>query len=459
MKKNFGMTVLLGLLLALPAQAETVYYQPTPYPPTIPSIQPGVHIWDGWITSVFYGRTFIRDDTLKVGGWGDTYRTYIKFDVTGLPQSVSNATLWLQPYQWTDYSPTAVNFNLVTSDWLPPLPPMGWDHQPSATFLFGKVAPVPNQWWTTDITPSYAGWKSGSNNGLLLDPLGTNHQLDAFRSSRYIGPVVGGGHYDDRVQYRPKLQFDFIPPAGMPNFKLPLPDGYRWLLTNEVGGYECLGEIPTPDIAHQGRNYFSIDIKWLTDSTTSPYTRYNTPVLAAAGGKIIFAGGTDHHNLTGHDYDPNGFWVVIEHDSARDGTSSRGFTTRYIHLKARPARKNGLLLYGDRFIGRRFVPADRVAQGDQIGIMGTTGWYLDTNTNTLKRSSSGEHVHFGFRYLAAGASSKANGDGASSVPQLTKVIMEGLLLKSYQTECAVDPTRGNPVRIRYYPSTNAPTGN
>lgn len=55
------------------------------------------------------------------------------------------------------------------------------------------------------------------------------------------------------------------------------------------------------------------------------------------------------------------------------------------------------------------------------------------------------HLHFGVRY---------NNSGYSTVPQLAKVVMDSRILKSYQTECAVN-VNGTPTDwIRYYRSSN-----
>jgi murein DD-endopeptidase MepM/ murein hydrolase activator NlpD len=59
--------------------------------------------------------------------------------------------------------------------------------------------------------------------------------------------------------------------------------------------------------------------------------------------------------------------------------------------------------------------------------------------------SKGVHLHFGVRY---------NGSGSSTVPELAKVVMDGWLLKSFQTECSVDTTGTPAAKIRYYQSSN-----
>ena len=64
---------------------------------------------------------------------------------------------------------------------------------------------------------------------------------------------------------------------------------------------------------------------------------------------------------------------------------------------------------------------------------------VDANGNP---TSTGVHLHFGVRY---------QNHGYSHISELSKAIMEGLLFKSYQTECSV----GVPIDwIRYYRSGN-----
>jgi hypothetical protein len=80
------------------AQSTTVYYQPTPIPDAIlanpANSQMKFHIYDGWFGSV-YNTSMIRDDKLQVGGWGDTYMSLLRFELTALPKSATNAVLWL----------------------------------------------------------------------------------------------------------------------------------------------------------------------------------------------------------------------------------------------------------------------------------------------------------------------------------------------------------------------------
>lgn len=450
MRKVFGAVVALWLLVltAQFAQATTawVWYQPTPYPAVrvdgVPINKDNiaiVHSLEGWVSSVYYNQLFQRTNSLQIGGSGDYEKMYLKFDMTGLPGNVDYALLYLLPYA-TGYTSTPYQACPVTSTWNSS---MTWGSAPSYGVCSGFYsAPVANSW--SPVWLAYPGgspnwynqWKANTlvNNGIVLLPQTTNNTFDAFYSTLYnsygIDPLA-----DAR---RPALMLAFTPTLEL---KMPLPGvlgplKLTWLLTNEIGGYECKGEggdAYWPDIAHtdsgSSGNYYAIDISWVNkdgNGVPSQYGRYNTPVLVAAGGKVIDVGGGNNPG------DLNGFYIVIDHDS--DGNIITGFSTRYLHLKQAAARANGTPLA----IGNSVNP------GDQIGIVGTTGKYANGNP-----TSTAEHLHFGVRY---------QNHGYSYIPELAKVVMDGLILKSYQTECAVNGSGVPTSRIRYYNSTNTPTG-
>ncbi|MHB8652100.1 MAG: M23 family metallopeptidase [Minisyncoccota bacterium] len=211
--------------------------------------------------------------------------------------------------------------------------------------------------------------------------------------------------------------------------KMPLPGNHSWNVTTEVGGYDCMGPIYGsdlwPDKAHSGDKYFSIDFSWKNNGLNGvpAYTETsNIPVFAPVGGVVKYARGGDSAG------NPNGFYVVIDHDY--DGNLGTGFATWYAHLKFQPSVTEG----------------SNVVQGQLLGYMGSTG--KDSNGN---RTSTSTHLHFGVKY---GTGVLDVGSGSAIIPELTKVIMEGKLLKSYQTECAVNSNGVPTSRIRYYPSTN-----
>lgn len=406
------LALLLGLLAVVPANATTAYYQPTPYPKyklggaLMPQDLEITHIWDGYVGNA-NNTTLARNTGLIVGGYSDNnkYRIYIRFDTIGLPKSVLQTVVWFWPYTY-EGSPalTAVDFYRITGSWKvdPPLP---WSPQPSATKLWNRAAPTPNQWYGTDITAQYKGWRASSTNssnwGLRLDPTSVSNRFDVFYSS---GTALDGA--------RPILGLTFDQPAGMPNFKMPLPGNVSWLVTTEAGGYDCLGlyDVWHTDSKSPG-NYFAVDFSWQNEDTNGnlnvkyPSANSNIPILAAAAGRVVTAVDDDANN---------GNYVVINHSGG--ATESVGYTTRYLHLRERKVVKDAM-----------------VQQGDLLGFMGNTGL------------SDGTHLHFGVRY---------NNKGYSHTNELSYVTMDGWLLKSFQTECKLDD-RGVPTTWkRYYRSSN-----
>ncbi len=367
-----------------------------------------VHIWDGWLPSVYYDQKLQRDNGLRVGGWGDEYMAYLKFDMTGLPKTVNGVMLYVAPITpATGVTMTPVDVYLNKGNWSPET--LKWGNRPSANLFASMPTPVVGQWSGVNITTQYRGWMSGSNYGLHFKPQRTNNNFDTFFSSRH--PSDGG---------RPLLAIDFTPPAGMPNFKMPLPGNAKWLLTNEIGGYECMGAAPWPDTAHQGNTYFSLDFAPTNQKDGGGSYTGDIPIIASASGKVVYV--ETNPNV------PNGYHIVLNHSGSTNEAS--GYTTKYLHLKSAPTLAKGA----------------NVIQGDQIGIMGTTGKIWSEAQQKYIPTSTGVHLHFGVYY---------NGYGRSTDANLTYVTMDNWLLKSFQTECEVNQTTERPTkRIRYYRSSN-----
>lgn len=414
MKRLFAV-FLLCFAFTLPVNAVTTYYQPTWYPlkkmdgTAMPQDINIVHIHDGWFNSNYAPiMTFQRDDKLQIGGFGDIYTSPLSFDLTGLPATVDNVHLYLWALPSGAANPSQVSLWPIISDWTPAT--IGWNNFPQTTSgYYWPVSTVVNAWRSYWITGWYNDWKNGvrPDKGILIWPYnsdGTTQRFDKFASSRVSAPT------DARYfGYRPILRLDFTPTLTL---KMPLPGGYRWLLTNEVGGYECMGETPWPDTTHQGNNYFSLDFSPTNIKEGGGSYSGSIPILASAGGTVLDVGGGQS--------DSRGYYVTLSHGN--------GYQTRYIHLQQAAARKNGILL----------ANGNSVNQGDQIGIMGGSG-----------TPATPVHLHMNF-WL--------NGVGASTTTNITKVVMNGWLLKSFQTECAVNSNGVPTSRIRYYHSTNIPTG-
>ncbi len=398
------------------ASALTVVYQPTPatrsvvdshYPPaTNPSDNLAAsHVWEGFLTNA-RKQAFIESEQLIVGGRkGVQYQTYVWFDLTGLPLQVDQATLELMPYSTKGSGTVEYAACLLLDPWLLS---MDWKSQPS----FGDCsawypAPTTGVWSTIHVTSWYNGWRDGSlpSYGIVLIARSTKSQFDVFRSTAY------SAYASDPLanEARPRLRLTYDPPLDRPDFKLPLPPG-KWLLSNEIGGHECLGQDPWPDKYHQGNSYFSLDFLPMLESVSGPELVTDVPVLAAEGGTVV-----ENSYTAG-----NGYYVTINHSGSQ--SLVEGYTSKYLHLVA-PSP---------------FPVGTEVEQGEELGLMGNSGDY-----------STGTHLHFGVYY---------NGSGTAEEAELAGVTVDGLLMKSYQTECSYD-SAGKPVQwIRYYESTNEPCG-
>jgi len=176
-------------------------------------------------------------------------------------------------------------------------------------------------------------------------------------------------------------------------FKLPLPGERSWLLTSETGDSGCNGANP-PLPSHTNNNYFSLDFD---DISAIGVIESNVPVLASAGGKVVFAGANQY----------NGTFVVVNHDYQE---KADGLETFYLHLKADSLQVE---------------TGDYVTLGQQLGILGKTG-------------TDGTHIHLGFYY---------DYNGGSNVDILNFLTMEGLKLDEYIATCTGDSPN------RYFPST------
>lgn len=421
MKNLFAVIVVILIVLATcPVYAVTVHYQPTPYPSLN---QPGSHTWNGWFGSG-QGQVLTQDGIMKIGGGsGYVYRSYLKFDLVGLPRDVDYSYLLLMTHPQTAYPTTPYAVCQLGGNWDSATT---WSNQPPAGKCRGFYsAPTPKTWSATWLSyPSgvpnwYNEWMNGTvvNNGLMFYTQSSINEFDVFYSPRY-NDFVQDQYADGR---RPILVLSFTPTLQL---KMPLPGNHKWLITTEVGGWDCKGDkhdTAHDDVANQSGvmqyNYFSIDISWrnVADIGASAYpspdpsgNRKNNgvyiPVIAAAAGTVASA------SIPGKPDVFNGYYVVIDHDG--DGRLDSGFQTRYIHLQP-----PGPLVVRDQV----------VQQGQKLGYLGNTG------------ASEGPHLHFGVRYKDS---------GSKKSPDLAKVVMDGWILKGFQTEC------NNGTWNRYYRSGN-----
>ena len=403
--------MLLGAITSTGVDAQTVsvYYQPTPIPDAVLSANPAMsyHIRDGWFGSV-YNKVLVRDDKLQIGGWGDTYASLVRFDLTALPQNVSAAYLYLYAVPSGAVNPSQVSLWPITSTWDPTT--VGWNAFPTTATsgFYWPISTAVNTFRSYTITGWYSDWKSGvrPDDGIIIWPYNNDgtQRFDKFVSS----------HSTSDGQ-RPLLRLDIVPSLQL---KMPLPNNARWNVSTEIGSTDCAGQ---PDIHHVDSNvitdpdgttingsFFAIDFSWRNIDANGNQV-YANPADNSSVGIAILAAGYGKVRITGVD-DNKGNFVII--DQLDQNGNLTGFSTRYLHLRDLPLVSKG----------------QTVNQGKTLGYMGNTG------------ISIGNHLHFGVAY---------NNSSISSSPDLSRVVMDGLLLRSYQTDCDAS---GN--RIRYYSSTN-----
>lgn len=181
--------------------------------------------------------------------------------------------------------------------------------------------------------------------------------------------------------------------------KLPLPGGHSWRCTVQAGGLSYDGGT---DDGHtnQGNNYYSLDFSWktLTNTWSNIYPPSpDIPIYAMHSGKVIALGTSNQDALYKAG---NGYSLRIDED--KDGRSSTGFVSTYIHLKYPPEVAGG----------------SNISAGTIIGYMGTTpGWPYST----------GVHLHLKMTYNGQGT--YTNGQGT---PELEKVTIEGIKIRDFQ---------------------------
>jgi hypothetical protein len=155
---------------------------------------------DIWTTSVFSfapgGGTpggGLNDDVLRVGGWGDEYRSLLQFNLSGAPTVATLATLRLYDTNvFFGGTPVSMYVDQVNSSWDWTTQSTGRDNQrlwwadrPSYSQLSQLSAPVVGSYYDIDITDLYNQWQSGAvpNFGVQLRPTAINNNWDVFGSS------------------------------------------------------------------------------------------------------------------------------------------------------------------------------------------------------------------------------------------------------------------------------------
>jgi len=162
--------------VSAPAWA-TVCYTPDP-----------VDGMDTWFGSFYNTTGMANSDQIRLGGWGDEYDSLLRFNLSGLPVSATQAALYL--YAFPSGTPTTINWWRPNVNWQEAT--AGWNKDSTVSEYLGTTAaPTPNAWYGINITNLYNQWRTGSalypNRGLKMSPVNTNNTVNSFYSSDYVG--------------------------------------------------------------------------------------------------------------------------------------------------------------------------------------------------------------------------------------------------------------------------------
>ena len=239
-------TFALGLLIfasPLAASAATIGVKPGPFPD-------GMSTWYGSV----YNTSSQHDDKLQVGGWGDEYDSLVRFNLSALPVTATQAVVWLYAYPRGDAStPVNINWYQNTSQWH--TGSVSWSTQPSGSYLGYTNAPttIPG-WYGVDFTTLYNSWRSGSspNYGLALKPTANNTRFDMFRGSGYTADTTLRPEFD--------ITYNTSGTDSIPHWKWPLasPSYASRTVTQAFGAFPWAGGTECPagyQKYHNGTDY------------------------------------------------------------------------------------------------------------------------------------------------------------------------------------------------------------
>jgi len=156
-----------------------------------------------WTTSIYSngtnttGANGVANEYILVGGWGDSYYAYLKFDLTALPSHATSATIQLYSFHgWHGgYANVGMYLDRVIQNWDAMFATgiMRWADKPATTNLRTIPAPTVDSWYVIDVTDLYNAWQAGTylNYGIALRPTGTWDQFNYIWTSRYaIDPAL-----------------------------------------------------------------------------------------------------------------------------------------------------------------------------------------------------------------------------------------------------------------------------
>ena len=119
---------------------------------------------DGYVRSTAPSQVF-SEGVLQTGGWGDTYRTYVKFPVTGFPVNFTSVRLAIYCYDNNaSIGGQSVGLTLLapSSTWDQTIT---WHNQPASTAVRSLPGiPAVGQWLEIELTAQVQAWIAGQPN-------------------------------------------------------------------------------------------------------------------------------------------------------------------------------------------------------------------------------------------------------------------------------------------------------
>jgi murein DD-endopeptidase MepM/ murein hydrolase activator NlpD len=332
------------IFFVLPVYADKSFY-------LTPTSSTSQHVW----YNNSYNLTAVRDGKLLVGGWGDIYITQVRYDLSPMPLSAIQASLWFWYTPPTGgATPTPIDWYKITGQWNPST--VGWNTMPSFAYVWTTSSPSSTTagWYAVDITYEYNQWRKGIgsnlNYGFLLAPYYNNNRFDSF-----VSPLGSTNRPFLKVTCADPTSSDYIIhlkwPLASPSYGsryVTQPFGVNW-----AGGTECPVGVPKK---HNGTDF------------------------RASAGTVVYAP-EDGIIKDVIEVKPWGFRFVMEHNKP---LSNNKYTTVIWHITPDTGvRKKGL-----------FIP-----KGMRIGV--------------IANIASGPHLHLGLRI----GSYNAVSSGTGALPQ------------------------------------------
>jgi len=158
---------------------------------------------DSYVRSSDFGTGIygFDNDKLIVGGWGDHYYAFLKFDLAGQPDTVQSVTLrlWVTNEEANEWTYPEMSLWTTGGPWVEGLQ---WVDQPANPVYIKNIGkPSDTGWFEIDITDIYHQWRSGAvvNNGILLRPNTNIANIVHFASSESLDS-----------EHRPMLVFKLV---------------------------------------------------------------------------------------------------------------------------------------------------------------------------------------------------------------------------------------------------------